>query len=260
MDTNTFQTEVITIGFQLMLYVVGSYIQIKIISTCMREKDKVWQITITNSISMMILFSFAMIFQTIFRHVPFVSQYTGEWICFLAAFIYLYAGCMIGLHSFAVSLVKYVFIVHQDRAFNFGEEKLKNVFFVVNLLHSLLLNLPAVIFYDFESLNSVTECLGLRDKVLEHYNTSDHPVIDRMLFCKLNDGYNEDADPQLSYILKQSFCATRMLWYWLFCSNIPEGVLYHYIFRKMRRYGMNKSSCAHIQSDSNFLIPKLDRY
>ena len=233
MDTNTFQTEVITIGFQLMLYAVGSYIQIKIISTCMREKDKVWQITITNSISMMILFSFAMIFQTIYRHVPVVSQYTGEWICFLAAFIYLYAGCMIGLHSFAVSLVKYVFIVHQDRAFNFGEEKLKNVFFVVNLLHSLLLNLPAVIFYDFESLNSVTECLGLRDEVT-------NKTLDRMLFCKLNDGYNEDADPQISYILKQSFCATRMLWVWLLCSNIPEGVLYHFIFRKMRRYGMNK--------------------
>ena len=250
MDTNTILKEVLTIGTQLILYVVGSYIQIKIISTCMKEKDKVWQITITNSISMMILFSFAMIFQTIFRHVPVLSQYTGEWICFLAAFIYLYAGCIIGLHSFAVSFVKYVFIVHQDRAFEFGEEKLKNVFFVVNLLHSLLLNLPAVIFYDFESLNSVTECLGLRDEVLEHYNTSDHPVIDRMLFCKtsylLNDGYNEDADPQISYILKQSFCATRMLWVWLLCSNIPEGVLYHFIFRKMRRYGMNKGGCVHI--------------
>ena len=246
MDTNTFQTEVITIGFQLMLYVVGSYIQIKIISTCMREKDKVWQITITNSISMMILFSFAMIFQTIFRHVPVVSQYTGEWICFVAAFIYLIVGCIMGLHSFAISLVKYVFIVHQDWAFNFGEEKLKNVFFAINLVHSLLLNLPAVIFYDFESLNSVTECLGLREKVLEHYNTSNHPVIDRMLFCKLNDGgYNDDVDPQLPYILKQTFCATRMLWVFLLCSNIPEGVLYYYIFRKMRRYGI-LNGCTYI--------------
>ena len=236
MDTNTILKEVLTIGTQLILYVVGSYIQIKIISTCMKEKDKVWQITITNSISMMILFSFAMIFQTIFRHVPVVSQYTGEWICFVAAFIYLIVGCIMGLHSFAISLVKYVFIVHQDWAFNFGEEKLKNVFFAINLVHSLLLNLPAVIFYDFESMDSVTECLGLHEKVLEHSNTYCWAQFERVWFCKLNDGgYNENEEPQLFFILKQSFCATRMLWLYLVCSNVPEGVVYYYIFRKMRR-------------------------
>ena len=62
---------------QLILYAIGSYIQIKVISTCRKEKDKVWQITITNSITMMIVFSFVMIFQTVSSHVPVMSQYTG---------------------------------------------------------------------------------------------------------------------------------------------------------------------------------------
>ena len=242
METITYYKENnLLLGTQLILYAIGSYIQIKVISTCRKEKDKVWQITITNSIIMMIVFTFVMIFETVTSHVPVMSQHTGEWICFVAAFIYIYSPIIMGLHSFVVSLMKFVFIVYQDTAIDFGEEKLKKIFFVGNLVHALVLSIPAVIFYDFESLNSVTECLGLRDKVLEHYNTSDHPVIDRMLFCKLNDGgYNNDVDPQLPYILKQSFCATRMLWVFLLCSNIPEGVLYYYIFRKMRRYGMNK--------------------
>ena len=235
MDTTISPKEVIVIVTQLILYVIGSYIQIKIISTCRKEKDTVWQITITNSISMMIVFSFAMIFQTVTSHVPVMSQHTGEWICFVAAFIYIYGPCIIGLHSFVVSLMKFVFIVHQDTAINFGEDKLKKVFFVGNLVHALVLSIPAVIFYDFESMNSVTECLGLYEKVLERSNTS-NAAIDRMFFCKLNDeGYDKNAEPQLSYILKQSFCATRMVWVFSLCSNIPEGVLYHYIFRKMRR-------------------------
>ena len=232
---NYYNSTNLLLGTQVILYAIGSYIQIKVISTCRKEKDKVWQITITNSITMMIVFSFVMIFQTVSSHVPVMSQYTGEWICFIAAFIYMYGTLMMGVHSFVVSLMKFVFIVYQDTAIDFGEEKLKKIFFVGNLVHALVLSIPAVIFYDFESMNSVTECLGLYEKVLERSNTS-NAAIDRMFFCILNDeGYDKNAEFQLSYILKQSFCATRMVWVFSLCSNIPEGVLYHYIFRKMRR-------------------------
>ena len=235
MDSTGFYKEAITIGIQLILYFFGTYIQIKIISTCKKEKDKVWQITIANSITMMIVFSFALPFQTITEHVPVMSQYTGEWICYLAAFIYLYGTAIIGLHSLVVSLTKYVFIVHQNWAWNFGEEKLKKVCFFLSIIHPLVLNTPAVIFHDFESMNSVTECLGLKEKVLAYENTS-NSKIDRLFFCKLNaDGYSEEADPSFSYMARQSFCATRMVWMLLLCSNIPEGVLYYYIFKKMRR-------------------------
>ena len=232
---NYYKATNLLLGTQLILYAIGSYIQIKVISTCRKEKDKVWQITITNSITMMIVFSFVMIFQTVSSHVPVMSQYTGEWICFIAAFIYIYGTLIMGLHSFVVSLIKYVFIVYHETAFYFGEDTLKKVFFVVNLVHALVLSIPPLIFHDFEQYPAVIKCLGLNKKVLEHSNTS-NAAIDRMFFCKLNDGgYNKDAEPQLSYILKQSLCATWTVWLIALCSNLPEGVLYHYIFIKMRR-------------------------
>ena len=240
MDTITYYNATnLLLGTQLILYGIGSYIQIKVISTCRKEKDKVWQITITNSITMMIVFSFVMIFQTVSSHVPVMSQYTGEWICFIAAFIYIYGTYIMGLHSFVVSLMKFVFVVYQETAINFGEAKLEKVFFVGNLVNALVLSIPTPIFYDFEHLPSVTECLGLQEKVLEHSNTS-NAAIDRIFFCKLNDGgypYSNKVapEPQISYILKQSLCATRTVWVLALCSNLPEGVLYHYIFRKMQR-------------------------
>ena len=126
---NYYKATNLLLGTQLILYAIGSYIQIKVISTCRKEKDKVWQITITNSIIMMIVFSFVMIFETVTSHVPVMSQHTGEWICFVAAFIYIYGPIIMGLHSFVVSLMKFVFIVYQDTAIDFGEEKLKkNIF------------------------------------------------------------------------------------------------------------------------------------
>ena len=133
------------IGANLILYAIGSYIQIKVISTCRKEKDKVWQITITNSITMLISFSYGMIFENVTSHVPVMSQYTGEWICFVSVFIYIYGPCIMGLHSFVVSLMKFVFIVYQDTAINFGMDKLKKVFFVGKLVNALVLSIPALI-------------------------------------------------------------------------------------------------------------------
>ena len=235
---NYYNSTNLLLGTQVILYAIGSYIQIKVISTCRKEKDKVWQITITNSITMMTVFSFVMIFQTVSSHVPVMSQYTGEWICFVEAFIYIYGPCIVRLHSFVLSLMKFVFIVYQETAINFGEDKLKKVFFVGNLINALVLSIPALIFYYLDILSlshtwpSTMDCLGLHEKVLEHSNTF-NAAID---FCKLNvGGYIKDAEPQIYYILKQSVCATRIVWLLALCSNLPEGVLYNYIFRKMRR-------------------------
>ena len=103
METITYYIENnLLIGANLILYAIGSYIQIKVISTCRKEKDKVCQITITNSITMMILFSFGMIFENVTSHVPVMSQYTGEWICFVEAFIYIYSPNMLQeFHTFS---------------------------------------------------------------------------------------------------------------------------------------------------------------
>ena len=106
METITYYIENnLLIGANLILYAIGSHIQIKVISTCRKEKDKVCQITITNSITMMILFSFGMIFENVTSHVPVMSQYTGEWICFVEAFIYIYSWAPICYKSFIHFLI-----------------------------------------------------------------------------------------------------------------------------------------------------------
>ena len=104
-------SQLLIIGAQVLLYAVGSYIQVKIVSTCRRERDKTWKITITNSIVLMIYFFYAIPFETITEHFPVLSQYTGDWICYLSAFVYMYGCYIIGFHSFVISLIKYFLIV-----------------------------------------------------------------------------------------------------------------------------------------------------
>ena len=114
----------------LVLFSIGTYIQLKIISTCRREKDKTWQIDITHSVGMIILFIFSSMFERVTDYFPEFREYTGTWVCYVAAFIYTLGLYLIAFHSLVVSLMKYVFIVHQNRVLKFGEDKIKKMLFM----------------------------------------------------------------------------------------------------------------------------------
>ena len=217
----------------LVLFSLGTYIQLKIISTCRREKDKTWQIDITHSVGMMILFSFSSMFERVTDYFPQFSEYTGTWVCYVSAFIYTLGLYLIAFHSLVVSLVKYIFIVHQTRVIKFGEDKTKRVFFWINILHPLFLTIPTIYFFDFEAFLSIVSCFDLEEKLAEVYNTSTGNI-ERMFMCKLNLEENEELDSPIFYNLQQGFCAAKIIWVVIFSCNIPEAYFYFRIFKKMR--------------------------
>ena len=234
MDTQNIVGDVFLILTQILLFSMGSYIQLKIISISKDKRANTWQMDITHSVALMIFFSFGLIFEPIIDAVPTLSQYTGVIPCYIAAFIYLYGTYIIGFHSLVISFMKYVLIVHCLKVRNYGEEKVKLLFFWINLIHPFLLTIPTIWLFDFESYSSVTTCLGLRDQLLERYNKS-NGNIERMFMCKLANGVRDEIDAPFSYAITQGFCAVKMVWILLLSCNIAEGYFYFQIFRKMSR-------------------------
>lgn len=225
-------SNVLTVGMflSLSIYIIGSYIQLKIISVCRIVKDKTWQMDITNSVAAMVSFFFIMIFEIITDHVPLLSQYIGGvWICYIPAFIYVYSAYLIGFHSLSIAFAKYMYIVHNDKVTKYGEEKLRRLFFSAYLIHPLLLTIPTLLTFDLEAFSSLISCFGLQEQLMERYNTSSGNI-EKMFLCKLGGEVDE-----YSYTFKQCFCALKMIWVLFLSCNIPEGYLYYKIFKKMRR-------------------------
>ena len=234
LDNGRIIGEIIHNCAMLVLFSLGTYIQLKIISTCRREKDKTWQIDITHSVGMIILFIFSSMFERVTDYFPEFRDYTGTWVCYVAAFIYTVGLYLIAFHSLVVSLMKYVFIVHQNRVLKFGEDKTKKIFFWINILHPLFLAIPTIYFFDFEAFLSIVSCFDLEEKLETIYNTSTGNM-ERIFMCKLNLEENEELDWPMFYSVQQGFCAAKMVWVLLFSCNIPEAFCYFTIFRKMRR-------------------------
>ena len=226
--------EIINNCANLILFSLGTFIQLKIISTCRKEKDKTWKIDITHSVGMMVLFFFSIMFEKLTIYFPAFPEYTGSWICYVAAFIYSFGAYVMLFHSLVISVMKYIFIVHQRKVRMFGEEKTKNIFFWINVLHPLFLTIPTIYFFDFEAFLSIVSCFDLKEELLVIYNTSTGSM-ERMFMCKLNIEENEELESPISYALQQGFCGAKMIWVLVFSCNIPEAFCYFRIFKKMRR-------------------------
>ena len=226
--------EVILNCANFVLYSFGTFIHLKIISTCIKEKDKTWQIDVTHSVGMIILFFFTIMFEMLTNYFPGFREYTGTWICYVAAFIYTSGALLMLFHSLVVAFTKYIFIVHQKRVLKFGEEKTRSIFFWINIFHPLFLTIPKVYFLDFESFLSIISCLGLKEQ-LDQINSASTGRMGRMFMCKLNIDVKQMSNSPISYNVQQGFCAATMIWVLLLSCNIPEAYCYFTIFKKMRR-------------------------
>ena len=115
----------LTIIMALVLYPLGSHINWNIICVCRKVKDKTWQQDVVHSISMMSAVLVMVVFENVSNLVEVLSEYTGGvWVCYIPAFFYSYNTMIGGFHSFSISLMKYVYIVHNEKVRDFGEEKL----------------------------------------------------------------------------------------------------------------------------------------
>ena len=108
------------------------FINFKVISVCSRNRDtKTWQIHIAHSIIVTIFFAFDLPFVTISNALPHLSIYTGDWFCYMASFIVNYEVYFLVTNSFLIAVMKYIYIVHWDKAMRFGHEKIQRIFLVV---------------------------------------------------------------------------------------------------------------------------------
>ena len=90
----------------ILIYLIGLYLQIKIIMISKQDKDMTWKIDIAHSIVMIIYYAFIISIETTTRVIPKLSDFTGSWFCYFALYLRLYGMISISGHSLFVSMHK----------------------------------------------------------------------------------------------------------------------------------------------------------
>jgi hypothetical protein len=224
---------ILQVVFLVLLFCVGSVIQVQLILVSYKELDTAWKITITHSIVMIVHFAFSISFDTVTHFIPFLSQYTGNWICYAAYVLIFYGHYSIVAYSLLVSILKYVFIVHHVKTLKWGKDTIKQWFFFTNLFHPLFVTILSLLKSDYQSHTFVHSCFGKTEERFRQYNTSVSSL--RKVFgCPLKNS-EEDSSWYAYYVTEQCVCILQSIINIVFNSNLLEGFFYYKIFKKMRR-------------------------
>ena len=138
-ENSSFKTptvsEIIHIIFQVFIFSVGLYFQIRTILVCIKERTKAWQIHTSHAVVMTVYWGYFMPFQTITHIVPSLGTYTGYWICYMSTFLAFFCYHAMIIQSLLIAAMKYIFIVHTWKAKSFGEERIQRIFSLVHMIY-----------------------------------------------------------------------------------------------------------------------------
>ena len=220
---------------QIILYLIGVLINAKIIFACWQSRNhsKTWQLHILYSLSCIILFTFNIPFWFFSMASPTLSSITGEWICYLAIFMSAFFSMLIMMNSLMVSITKYIFVVHWDKALVYDHEKIQ----WASVILSVLIAIPSAIvitamnrYYSTED-GPLHTCFGEeRNESKEKSGWQDIPFW----------GFSENLDPNepwsyIPVVFLQIFCVLAHVVYGIMCCNLPEAFFYYQIFKTTNR-------------------------
>ena len=217
-------TTILHILCQILIFCAGLIIQIKIIIACKKGKGKTWQVDILDALVKIVYFSFSIFFDATTHFIPFLSQYTGDGMCYIASTIIFYCFYSILAHSLFISIMKYVFIVQNKRVFQIGEHRVQNWFMWIYLIYPLFLTTSTIMTSDWESYSSLYSCFGNKHALLE--------IRSNIL----------QYDPKRSsfeniFICKSQWnitCAIQAIVNMVMNSNLLEMLFYYKIFQRIQ--------------------------
>ena len=217
---------------QILLCFIGTVIQVKLIHVSYKDKDKCWKIHVVHSVVLIIQFAFSISFKAILHFIPLLSQHVGSWVYYVASFITFYCIYSIVAHSLVVSVIKYLFIVHNEKIRKWNETTIMYCILIINILHPLFLMIPNIATSYWGSRESLNFCFGMIGEESGKFNSS-VDTHEKLFWCVFQNSNSEDTDA--FYIFKRCLCFIGTIVNIVINSNIVEGYFFFKIFRKMRR-------------------------
>ena len=146
----------------------------------------------------------------------------GVWYCSFG-FLWIVCGMtLILFHSFIVGLMRYVFVVHNERVVGYGKERAKKLFFLASILIPVFVTLWGYLNgRDTSAISSLNKCNGVHHKAFLIENSIDSTM--KRNFCVF-EKYEHEGE-FLATIRRMS-CKLYSALYVLMGFNVVEGLLY----------------------------------
>ena len=168
-----------------------------------------------------------------------LHAYTGSWFCCAIKVITFSGNTLITGHSLIIALMKYTMIVHDVKVRAYGKEKMKKIFFWINIIYLiywlLLFNIirPDFLFV-FDGISQANTCLGKSDLMAS--DDSNKTATKLHDTCKLEMPPNPMSADFFLYISRTGICWFHIVIKYCNAFNSIVAFIYCRIFNFMRRF------------------------
>ena len=146
----------------------------------------------------------------------------GVWYCSFG-FLWIVCGMtLILFHSFIVGLMRYVFVVHNERVVGYGKERAKKLFFLASILIPVFVTLWGYLNgRDTSAISSLNKCNGVHHQAFLIENSIDSTM--KRNFCVF-EKYEHEGE--FLATMRRVSCKLYSALYVLMGFNVVEGLLY----------------------------------
>ena len=219
------------LAIEIILAVFSVFIQIKVFCLAKKEQGILREVTQIYLLSCLICLPFMLfVHATDFIH-P-LNEIFGQWICTLMRFTLYLQINIVTYHSFVVAMLRYCFIVQEEKVQRYGKEKTKKLFIVSSILIPLLIvGWGFIENSEIDPVRHINRCNGIDHKFFLASTTNLNPYIS----LNLINSNSEDLFGKFLEIIKTTSFILKTFFNVLLALNLTEGFLYYKIFSHINR-------------------------
>ena len=222
----------------LCVYVLGVFFNTRIIIVSKKDQHATWKIDIFNSSMLIVHFAHLFVMHGVTYLIKDLYLYTGTWFCYTSKAITFFGNSHVGGQSFMISVMKCAIIVHWKRIRDFGEEKVKQIFFWLNIIYPLyILAVFNVIRPDFlfayDGINYSNRCLGKSDMISSQDRNTSATKLHNI--CEVEPPLDHISFDYMVYLSRKSICWLHVFLWYSNIWNLLEFFIYCRIFLFGRR-------------------------
>ena len=216
---------------KLTYTILGEFVQFKLLNMVKKENCLVNEVTQFYCIVSLVVAPVCLLYETATDFFHPIKQIVGNWVCTTGRIIMSLFYDVATLHSFITALMRYVFIIHEDKVRAIGKTKTKRIFLILAIFIPIVfVTWDLVENQEFDWLLSMNKCYGVDHKVfLAEISTG------KKFFCEMTSFDANGHDP-FTNKMREYTCTIKFVLRLVIALNIAEGFMYILLFSYMKRY------------------------
>ena len=218
----------------LVITIVGEIIQLKLFKRIKDENSLLKEITQIYCVSSIVMYPILLFITSGPDFVHPLNELIGKWFCPTIWGMQFFFFNLFTFHSFFAAVMRYFFIIHQEKVEKFGKWRMKRIFIALYVfLPTLMVVLSTIERPELDPFLYINRCYG-RDHRLFLKDMKSLDVLNPY-FCDSDTIGDLSWIQNIRGIAKKLICISKLGLSVIMGFNVTEGFIYWAIFKHIKR-------------------------